>query len=147
MTVTGNPAAAPAVALAGESVAIARAEVSATVAVVVCVGSSTLVALIVMLFGSGAAAGAVYTPLELIVPHDPLVAQETCQVTPVFDVPSTVVANSTVPDGATTAFTGATATTTCAKITISAVALSELSAAEVADTYASEGLGTVLGAR
>jgi hypothetical protein len=108
----GKPDAAPAVALAGERDVMATADVSATVAEAVCVASSTLVALMVMLLGLGAAAGAVYTPLLLIVPHTPLVAQETCQVTAVFGVPVTVAANSTVPEGATTAFAGAIARST-----------------------------------
>jgi hypothetical protein len=59
VTAKVNPFAAPAVTLAGESPLMDTADVSATVADADCAGSSWLVAVIVMEFGAGAAAGAV----------------------------------------------------------------------------------------
>lgn len=58
-------------------------------------GSDTLVALMVTVAGDGAVAGAVYSPLEEIVPQEaPLQpVPDTVQVTAVFDVPVTEVAN------------------------------------------------------
>ena len=59
LTASVKPLAAPAVTLAGEIPLIATADVSATVADADCVASSWLVAVTVMTFGLGAAAGAV----------------------------------------------------------------------------------------
>jgi hypothetical protein len=82
----------------------------------------------------------------VIAPHAAL-PQETCQVTPVFVVAETVAANSTVPEGATTEFPGESVTLGWATTPISPVALREVSAAAVAVTYTSAGLGTAAGAR
>lgn len=150
LTASVKPFAAPAVTLAGEMPRIAAAEVSATVADADCVASSWLVAVTVTTFGLGADAGAVYTPLDVIVPHalpPPAAAHATCQVTPVFSVAETVAANSTVPPGATTEFPGESTTLGCAKTPISPVALRAVSAAAVAVTYTPAGLGAAAGAR
>jgi hypothetical protein len=138
-----NPFAAPAVTLAGAIPLMATADVSATVADADCVESSWLVAVTVIEFGVGAAAGAVYTPLDVILPHALVAAQETCQFTPVFVVAETTAANSTVPEGATTEFAGESRTLGCATTLISPVALRDVSAAAVAVTYTPAGLGTL----
>ena len=58
-------------------------------------GSDTLVAVIVKVAGEGAVAGAVYSPLEEIVPQvAPLQpVPDAVQVTAMFDVPVTEAAN------------------------------------------------------
>jgi hypothetical protein len=81
----------------------------------------------------------------LIVPHG-LAAQLTCHTTPPFSEPMTCAANSTVPDGATRELAGQTLSARWAITVISAVALREVSALDVATTYTPAGLGTAAGA-
>lgn len=66
--------------------------ISVTLLVPLAEESAALVARIVMVFGLGSVAGAVYFPLESIVPvaEDPPAAPFTDQDTPVFDVPDTL---------------------------------------------------------
>jgi hypothetical protein len=84
-------------------------------------GSDTLVAVTVTFAGDGTAAGAVYRPVEEIVPQVvPLQpVPDAVQVTAVFDVPVTEAANCWVAPVVTDTVAGVTATTTtCAAVPV-----------------------------
>lgn len=89
------------------------------------VGSATEVALTVACGGLGTAAGAVYRPLALIVPHDPAThpTPDTVQVTAVLEVPVTLAANCCFPLFATVTSVGETVTPTVAAVPMVTVAL------------------------
>jgi hypothetical protein len=78
------------------------------------VESDTLVAEMVTIAGDGAAAGAVYRPVEEIVPQvDPLQpVPDTVQVTAPFDVPVTEATNCCLAPAVIDAVVGVTVTTT-----------------------------------
>jgi hypothetical protein len=83
----GNPSTAPATTLEGRIASIVGPLVIEIAALAFFVESAALVAVTVIAFGEGAAAGAVYIPLALIVPHvaplhpAPVTALATLQVT------------------------------------------------------------------
>lgn len=115
-----------------------------------CVGSATAVAVTATVAGEGTDAGAVYRPVEVIVPQvEPLQpAPESFQVTAVFVLPLTVAVNCCCAPIATCTEEGVTPTETAAEDWMTTLAEADLvgSATDVALTVASAGLGTVAGA-
>ena len=78
------------------------------------VGSDVLVALMVTVAGDGAAADAVYSPVDEIVPQEVLLqpVPDTVQVTAVFDVPVTEAANCWLAPALVDTVVGVTLTST-----------------------------------
>jgi hypothetical protein len=114
------------------------------------VGSACDTAVTVTVLGFGTFAGAVYSPLEEIVPtvEFPPVTLFTSQVTAVFDVPVTVAVNCCVPFAATVAGEGETVTVTIVGETIATAADAAFveSACDTAVTVTVLGFGTFAGA-
>jgi hypothetical protein len=119
-----------------------------TIAVADFEGSATEVPLTVTCAGLGTAVGAVYKPLDEIVPQalpeQPLPL--TLQVTLVLDVPLTVAVNCCVFPATTCALPGETLTTIACRMVTAAVADLLVSATEVTVTLTCAGLGTAAGA-
>ena len=152
VTVAVNCCVAPFItfALVGDMLTFTPAEI-VTVAVADLVGSATLVAVTVTVAGDGIVPGAVYKPVELMVPHAAPVqpAPETLKVTAVFVVPVTVAVNCSVPLGAALPDPGlrVTATGTAGAVTVTVdVADFVGSATLVARTVTVAGDGAVAGA-
>lgn len=119
-----------------------------TVAVADFVGSATEVAVTVTCGGLGTAVGAVYKPLDEIVPQalpeQPLPLR--VQVTLMLEVPLTVAVNCCVIPVTTCAVPGETLTTIACRMVTTALADLVGSATEVAVTLTCAGLGTIAGA-
>jgi hypothetical protein len=141
-----KPSAAPTSKLAGARASTVTALEIATVAAADWEGSSWIVATIEIALVEGAAAGAVYTPLELMLPHV-AADQDTCQLTLWFDVPRTSAVNSAVPNGARNASAGQTFIWTCERIVTWVLAPREGSAALVAVIVTGLLVGRLAGAR
>lgn len=113
---------------------------------------ATLVALMVTLAGLGGVAGAANRPVAEMIPTTafPPAIPLTLHVTAVFAEPVTVALNWLVPDGATVTVAGETVTVTggpagACTVTL-ATPLADASAALVARTVTTAGLGTAAGA-
>jgi hypothetical protein len=126
-----KPPAEPAYALVGAREKIAGPPEIVTIAVPDWFGSATLVATTVNIADKGAAAGAVYSPVESMDPQSPDWPQPAPvmdQLTPEFSAPVTIAENWNFPAIAITAFPGCTVTPMWARIVTLADALSPLPA-------------------
>jgi hypothetical protein len=119
-----------------------------TVAFADFVASAVEVAVTITVAGLGIEAGAVYSPVALMVPHDaPLQpAPESVQVTAVLAVPVTVAVNCCWAPVVTFGESGETETATGATTVTTVEADLVASACEVAVTVTVAGLGMVPGA-
>jgi hypothetical protein len=111
------------------------------------VPSATEIAFTVTELGEGTEAGAVYSPVALIVPtvEFPPVTLFTCHVTAVFEVFATAAVNCVVRPACTLTVFGLTVTDTPATMVAVAVSNFVLSATEMAVMVTAPG-GTVAGA-
>lgn len=103
-----------AVGTEAETLMAGAAALTVTVAAALLVVSAMEIAVTVILAGEGTAVGAVYTPVESILPWvaSPPGVPFTCQVTPVLVVLATAALNFCVPDTCSVALVGFTVTVT-----------------------------------
>jgi len=113
------------------------------------VGSATEVAVTFASEGLGIVAGAVYSPEDVMVPHEPLTqpVPETFHVTAAFEVPVTLAVNCCCPLIAIVTSVGEIDTATAVADPMVTLALPiEPSVIDVALTVTLDGFGTVAGA-